>query len=89
MAFGPALNLPFAEKAPSDRYEGKMLSKSLAAVAGTTVVGNMLVAPSAKAVKKSNSVEFKTSPCARKVGIEAHQRDGVNWSLFFSSLRAV
>jgi hypothetical protein len=96
MAFGPALRIPFAEKAPSDRHEGHHMSLSLAAVAGTTAAGNFVVAPAAKAMNKNPQVQLKPTPFpakAGKVGFATEgvkaRRGGVDWSLFFSSLRAV
>lgn len=95
MAFGPALRLPFAEKPPSDRNEGRNMSVSLAAVAGATAAGNFLVAPAAKAINKNpRQVQLNSSSAkAGKVGFATGQvkerRGNVDWSLFFSSLRAV
>jgi len=96
MAFGAPLKLFSAEKFPYKRHEGKNLSVSLAAVAGTAAVGNALVAPAAKAVHQGPDSHFK--PVSRtmdaKIGIEAPKKllgrpGGVDWSLFFSSVRAV
>lgn len=95
MAFGP-LKLSVAEKIPSARHEGKNLSVSLAAVAGTAVASNAFLAPAAKAVPKGKDSQFKPAPRAMDASIAIEgprkllgRRGGVDWSLFFSSVRAV
>lgn len=95
-SFGAPLKLFAADKRPSALREGKNMSVSLAAVAGTAVVGNAFVAPAAKAVQQGSNSKYTPAsrPMDVKIGIETPRKllaraGGVDWSLFFSSVRAV
>lgn len=86
MAFGGASCTLTASGGRPDP-SGNRLTKNLAAMVSTAVVGTTFAAPAAKAINKQKSrpVTLQT-----KMVSEPVKRDrGVDWSLFFTRLRAV
>lgn len=100
MAFGVPLQLPFSNNATAfGRNEVKV--KTGVFVAGAVAVGNSAFAPSAKAVTKTSRVAFDSrssqrtsrnvleSGCQPSAPVKFDVRRCVDWSVFFSSVRAV
>jgi len=87
MAFGGALCTSPASGGRPDPSGKHRLTKNLTAMVSTAVIGTTCAAPAAKAINKQKSrpVSLQT-----KMVSEPVKRDrGVDWSLFFTSLRAV
>jgi len=94
MAPGFSLRPPVSGKPSSGRNEVRIVTRSIACIGAATIAGNVIVAPAAQAVNKNAYLARGSSTSSSKGTVGLSQKalklkDGVDWSLFFSTLRSV